>query len=205
MRQSGFLHREPRDAASRAPSPADCCDSHQTHEEDAAQTHEIEVARQLKEATPEFMAAMSACLRLGETLEQDHPDTVQALQRAMMLAPPSMHDFVARQAQELDLIPEAHGYAEDDQAMHSLEAIAAKLGICTGEAEQAMDSVQEDRTALGLPPMNFRYPHFTYRRVEPLLSDKDCSVDWWRTSPAPKSLLRKVFSAIKGTLGITNP
>jgi len=55
-------------AVSRAPRPADCCDSHQTQQEDAAQSHEVEVARQLQEATPEFMVAMSACLRLVESL-----------------------------------------------------------------------------------------------------------------------------------------
>ena len=29
----------------QAPSPTDCCDSHQTHEEDAVETREIEMAR----------------------------------------------------------------------------------------------------------------------------------------------------------------
>ena len=29
----------------QAPSPTDRCDSHQTHEEDAVETHEIEMAR----------------------------------------------------------------------------------------------------------------------------------------------------------------
>lgn len=53
-------HHGTPQAMSREPSPADWCPSHQTHEEDAAQTHGIEVARQLKEATPEFMDASKA-------------------------------------------------------------------------------------------------------------------------------------------------
>lgn len=63
---------------------------------------------------------MSACLVLVESLGMEHPDTTRALQGAMALAPPSMHDFVARQAQELDLIPEADGYTEDGQPVFSL-------------------------------------------------------------------------------------
>jgi hypothetical protein len=135
----------------REPGADDCCNGHQTHDEDAAETHEIEVARQLKEATPEFMAAMSACLRLVESLGQDHPDTVRALQQAMSLAPPSMRDFVARQAQELGLLPEADGYTEDGEPVYSLQAIAAKLDMSMGEAQAAMEAMMEDRVALGLP------------------------------------------------------
>jgi len=135
----------------QAPTPADCCPGHQTHEEDEAETHEIEVARQLREATPEFMAAMSECLRLVESLGQDHPDTVRALQRAMMLAGPSLHEFVARQAQELNLIPEADGYTEDGEPVYNLETIAAKIGVGMDETRQAMDAMLADRAALGLP------------------------------------------------------
>lgn len=135
----------------QAPSPTDWCDSHQTHDEDAAETHEIEVARQLKEATPEFMAAMSACLRLVESLGMDHPDTTRAMQRAMALSPPSLNAFMADKARELDLIPEADGYTDDGQPVYSLEAIAAKLGMSMDEAKQAMDAMLADRAALGLP------------------------------------------------------
>ncbi|ABM37956.1 hypothetical protein Pnap_2654 [Polaromonas naphthalenivorans CJ2] len=129
----------------------DCCDSHQTHDEDAAETHEIEVARQVAESTPEFMAAMSACLRLVETLGMDHPDTTRAMQRAMALSPPSLNAFMADKARELDLIPEADGYTDDGQPVYSLEAIAAKLGMSMDEAKQAMDAMLADRAALGLP------------------------------------------------------
>ena len=133
------------------PGPTDYCVSHQTHEEDAAQTQEIEVARQFAESTPEFLTAMSACLALVESLGMEHPDTTRALQRAMALAPPSMHDFVAAQAHELDLIPEADGYTEDGAPVFSLQIIAAKLDMSMEEAKAAMDDMLEDRAALGLP------------------------------------------------------
>ena len=135
----------------QAPSPTDRCDSHQTHEEDAAETREIEMARQLKEATPEFMAAMSACLRLTESLGLEHPDTKQAMQRAMALAGPSMNAFMADKARELDLIPEADGYLDDGQPVYSLEAIAEKLDISMDEAKAAMDAMLTAREELGLP------------------------------------------------------
>ncbi|CAN5533039.1 hypothetical protein BH10PSE16_BH10PSE16_33010 [soil metagenome] len=135
----------------QAPSPTDRCDSHQTHEEDAAETHDIEVARQVKESTPEFLAAMSACLALVESLGMEHPDTIRATQRAMALAPPSMHDFAAHQAQELGLIPEVDGYTDDGQPVYSLEAIAAKLDMSMEEAKDAMEAMLTDRAELGLP------------------------------------------------------
>ena len=135
----------------REPGSTDYCDSHQTHDEDAAETHEIEVARQVAESTPEFMAAMSASLRLVETLGMEHPDTTRALQRAMLLAPPSLNALMADKARELDLIPDADGYTEDGQPVYSLESIAAKLDMSMDEAKQAMDAMLADRAALGLP------------------------------------------------------
>lgn len=110
-----------------------------------------EVARQLAQATPEFMAAMSTCLRLVETLGMDHLDTTRAMQRALSLAGPSMHGFIADKARELDLIPEAHGYTDDGQPVYSLETIAAKLDIDMDEAKEAMCALLEDRKAMGLP------------------------------------------------------
>ena len=127
------------------------CDSHQTHEEEAAQDHDAEVAQQVAEATPEFMAAMSACLRLVESLGADHPDATRALQRAMLLSPPSLMDFMGREAQAMGLIPEADGYTEDGAPVFSLEAVAAKLGVSMEEAQEAMDTAQADRAELGLP------------------------------------------------------
>ena len=144
-------HHGTPQAVNREPSPTDYCDSHQTHEEDAAETREIELAHQLAEATPEFMAAMSACLRLVESLGMEHPDTTRAMQRAMALSPPSLNAFMADTAQELDLIPEAHGYLDDGQPVYSLEAIAAKLDMSMEEAKQAMDAMLADRAELGLP------------------------------------------------------
>ena len=209
-------HHGTPQAVNREPSPTDRCDSHMTHEEDETQTQEIEMARHLaqatpefmnasrsclglrdtleedhpetqkavdlamslaphslteylatqkaaadkheaeltlhrQEATPEFMAAMSACLALVESLGMEHPDTTRAMQRAMALAGPSMHDFMARQAKELDLIPEADGYLDDGEPVFSLESIAAKLGLGMEEAKEAMDAMLEDRAAQGRP------------------------------------------------------
>ena len=118
---------------------------------DTAPAHDLDVAHQLAEATPEFMAAMSACLRLMETLGEDHPDATRAMQRAMALAGPSMQNFMADKARELDLIPEADGYLDDGQPVYSLEAIAAKLGMGMDEAHEAVQAMLADRAELGLP------------------------------------------------------
>ena len=135
----------------QAPSPTDRCDSHQTHEEDAAETHQIEVAQQLADSTPAFLAATSECLRLVETLGIDHPDTTRAMQRAMLLAPPSMHTFISEQAHELGLMPQADGYTDDDKPVYTLESIAAKLDVSMDEAKEAMMAMQSDCEALGVP------------------------------------------------------
>ena len=120
---------------------------------DTAPAHDLDVAHQLKEATPEFMAAMSACLRLVESLGMEHPDTTRALQRAMALSPPSLNAFMADKARELDLIPEADGYLDDGQPVYSLEAIAAKLGMGMDEAHEAVQAMLADSEAQGLPAM----------------------------------------------------
>lgn len=138
-------------ALSQEPGPADCCDSHQTHEEDAAQTHEIEVALQVAEATPEFLTAMSACLRLTESLGLEHPDTTRAMQRAMALAPPSMNAFMQAQAEELGLMPDADGYTDDGAPVFSLESIATRLDMSMKEAKDAVYAMLNDRAELGLP------------------------------------------------------
>ena len=61
-----------------------------------------------------------------------------------------MNDFMEAKAQELGLIPEADGYADDGKPVFSLEAIAAKLGIGMEEAQQAMDAMLTEREGLGL-------------------------------------------------------
>lgn len=137
----------------RAPSPADYCPSHQTHEEDEAETHELDVARQVAESTPEFMAAMSACLALVDTLGQDHPDTTRAMQRAMRLSPPSLKEVMSAKARELDLIPEADGYTDDGAPVFSLESVADKLGMSLEEAHEAVQTMLADGEAQGLPAM----------------------------------------------------
>jgi len=135
----------------QAPSATDRCDSHQTQEEDAAETHQIEVARQAAESTPEFLVAMSACLRLEESLGMDHPETTRAMQRAMALAPPSMQAFMADTAEDLGLMPDADGYTDDGQPVFSLESIAAKFDMSMEEAQAAMEAMLEDWAALGRP------------------------------------------------------
>lgn len=116
-----------------------------------APAHELDVAQHLAESTPEFMAAMSACLHLVETLGQDHPDTTRAMQLAMRLAPPSLKDLMNAKAKELDLLPEAHGYTADGAPVFSLESVAAKLGMSMDEAHEAVQAMLADGEALGLP------------------------------------------------------
>ena len=135
----------------RQPHATFRCDGHQTREEEAQEAHDAEVAQQVAESTPEFLAAMSACLRLEESLGRDHTDTVRALQRAMLLAPPSMLDFVGREAKAMGLIPEADGYTEDGAPVYRLEDVAAQLGVDLEEAQEAMESLAQDSAELGLP------------------------------------------------------
>ena len=144
-------HHGTPQAVSRAPSPEDWCDSHQTQEEDEAETREIETARHLAEATPDFMTAMSACLALLETLGEDHPDTIRAMRRAMLLAPPSLNALMADKAKEMGLMPDADGYLDDGAPVFTLESVAAKLGMSTQEAQEALNAMLADSTALGLP------------------------------------------------------
>lgn len=120
---------------------------------DTAPAHDLDVAHQLAEATPEFMAAMSDCLRLVESLGMEHSDTTRVLQRAMRLSPPSLNAFMADKARELDLVPEADGYLDDGQPVYSLEAIAAKLGMSMEEAHEAVQAMLADSEAQGLSAM----------------------------------------------------
>jgi hypothetical protein len=81
----------------RGPGPTDYCDSHQTHEEDAAQTQEIELARHLANATPEFLNASRAWRKLMDALGEEHPETQKATELAISLAPPSLMEYIAAQ------------------------------------------------------------------------------------------------------------
>lgn len=138
-------------ALTREPGPGDTCDSHSTSAEDAAETDRISVARQIAESTPEFLEAMHACLSLKDSLGLEHPETQKALLLAMSLAPNSLHEFAAAQAQELGLMPEADGYTDDGEPVFGLDSIAAKLGIGMDEAQAAMEAMLTERAALGLP------------------------------------------------------
>ena len=118
-----------------------------------APAHELDVAQHLAESTPEFMAAMSECLALVDSLGMEHPDTTRAMQRAMRLSPPSLNAVMNAKAKELDLLPEADGYTDDGAPVFSLESVAAKLGMSMDEAHEAVQAMLADGEAQGLPAM----------------------------------------------------
>ena len=113
--------------------------------------NDAQIAPQLEEATPEFLAAMSECLCLLETRGMNHPDTLRAMQRAMSLTPPSTRSFLSKQARKLGLLPEADGYTDDGLPVYSLESIAAKLDVGMDKAKEAMQVMLLARELLGLP------------------------------------------------------
>jgi len=115
-----------------------------------ARIHEIEAARVFAESTPEFLAATSLCLESAKTLGTQHPDTTRALMLAIALGPPCMHDFVAGQAHEMDLMPKAYGYTKVGKPVFSLKSVAAKLGIDMVDATKAMQAMLTARKELGL-------------------------------------------------------
>lgn len=114
-------------------------------------SHDARIAQHLQDATPEFMTAISACLRLVETLGIDHPDVAVAMVQAMMIAPPSMADFAADTAKELGLMPEAHGYTADGKPVFTLDSNASKLDLSMPEAQDAMDAILASQEAMGRP------------------------------------------------------
>lgn len=159
------FHDTPQ-ARTRQPELHDSCSDHLTHSEDLAQTalidanweamraqknraaHQAQIEQHRQEASPEFMTAMSACLRLREALGIDHPDVATAMVKAMMIAPQSMNDFMETLANELGLIPDAYGYTEDREPVFSLESIATNLDMTMIEAKAAMLTQRE---AVDLP------------------------------------------------------
>ena len=102
------------------------------------------------EYAPEFMAAVSRCLRLVEAIGEEHPDTLRAMMLAMELAPKELIDEFGDMAREMGLMPEADGYLDDGSPMFRLEDIATRLGMSIAEAEEAMHKMLADREALGL-------------------------------------------------------
>ena len=144
-------HHETPQAMHREPSPDDACDSHQTHEEDAAEASAIEAARQVAESTPEFLAAKSACSRLVKTLGMEHPETTRVMPSKMSFSPPSLNACMANTAKKQSLIIEADGYTEDGAPVFSLELVAAKLGMGMDEVMEALDAMLAAQEELGLP------------------------------------------------------
>jgi hypothetical protein len=114
-------------------------------------SHDARIEQNLQEATPEFMTAMSACLRFVETLGIEHPNVAVAMVQAMMIAPPSMADFAADLAKELGLMPDAHGYTAGGEPVFTLDSIASKLDLSVPEAQDAMDAILASQEAMGLP------------------------------------------------------
>lgn len=144
-------HHGTPQAMHREPGPDDTCDSHQTHEEDAAETSEIEAARQVAESTPDFLAAKSACSRLVKTLSMAHPDRALVMPSKMSFSLPSLNACMANTAKKQSLIIEADGYTEDGAPVFSLELVAATLGMGMDKVMQALDAVMEEQVELGLP------------------------------------------------------
>jgi hypothetical protein len=80
----------------------------------------------------------------------DHPDVTTAMARAMMIAPPSMQDFMADTAKEMGLMPASCGYTDDGEPVFSLDSIASKLNVSMPEAQQALNAMLADQRAMGL-------------------------------------------------------
>ena len=157
------------EAVNRSPQAQDICTEYETHDgslekmaaPDAHRqctlprklqtSHDARMEQHIQDATPEFIAAMSACLRLVETLGIEHPDVAVAMVQAMMIAPPSMADFASDLAKELGLMPEAHGYTADGEPVFTLDAIASKLDFSMPEVQDAMDAILASQEAMGLP------------------------------------------------------
>lgn len=100
--------------------------------------------------TPEFNMAVDRMMAMRATYGEDHPLTQRAYALVMELAPPALKTTMADKAREMGLIPEAHGYLADGSPVYRLEAIAEKLGMSAGEAQESVQAFMADRAALGL-------------------------------------------------------
>ena len=111
-------------------------DFHAKREQRAA---EIELHR--KQSTPEYRAAVVEAMRLVELHGHDHPDTTAAICTAMHLAPETMKKWMSEKVDELDLLPAASGYSDNDEPVYRLGDIAQKLGISDAQAIAAAERV----------------------------------------------------------------
>lgn len=109
------------------------------HVKREARAAEIELHR--KQSTPEYRAAVAEAMRLVELHGHDHPDTTEAICTAMHLAPETMQKWLSDKVDELDLMPAASGYDDNDQPVYRLGDIAQKLGISDAQAIAAAERV----------------------------------------------------------------
>lgn len=105
----------------------------------------------LANASPEFLAAVEACMAAAEALGNDHPQVKRLMQRAMSLAPRTLLDTMQAKAKELGLMPEPDGYLDNGQPLYSLEAIARQNGMTVEEVQAGIEEMLE--TCGDLPVM----------------------------------------------------
>lgn len=109
------------------------------HSKREARAAEIELHR--KQSTPEYRAAVAEVMRLVDLHGHDHPDTTDAICSAMHLAPETMKKWMSDKVEEMDLLPGAAGYDDDDEPVYRLGDIAQKLGISDAQAIAAAERV----------------------------------------------------------------
>ena len=104
-----------------------------------------------KQFPPAFSELMAQYRDTAAGLGDQHPHARRLLQLAMQLAPDWFVDEMHQMAREMDLIPEPCACDDDGQKFYSVDAIAQKLGVPVDEARAAIDEMQADAAALGLP------------------------------------------------------
>jgi len=145
-------HHGTPQAVNREPGPAECCDSHQTHEEDAAETHEIELTRHRAQATPEFMSASRACLKLRDALGEEHPETRKATELAISLAPLSLMEHIAAQeatAEKHNVEVELYRKESTPEYRQAVEEVLRRAGTL---GQDHPDTIRAMQLAMSLAP-----------------------------------------------------
>lgn len=99
---------------------------------------EIQIQKSMPEASPEFLSAVTTCVRLKDSLSMGHPEFTKALRKVMRLVTDDMVDGFVDVAQELGLFPEPDAYTEDGEPLFTLEDVAVKVGIPIERLEVSM-------------------------------------------------------------------
>ena len=115
-----------------------------------------------KPLPPVFRQAMNEALELADRLGQDHPRAAQAMQQAMLHAPDWLVNEMGDIAREMGLMPEPD-YLEDGTPVYNSRAIAQKLGVSEDEVNAAIEALNDDRQAMGLPTLEID-PKQVHRR-----------------------------------------